>query len=65
MIENFNATIGSNNRGYEHIMGEYRVRQMNDNGGRITSLCALSHLIIRGSVFQHKTIHKATWVSHG
>ena len=63
MMGDFNAKIGSNNRGYEEIKGQHGLREMNDNGERFTDLCALSNLVIEGSVFQHKRIYKATWVS--
>ena len=36
---------------------------MNENGERFADLCALNQLVIRGSVFPHKSIHKATWIS--
>ena len=36
---------------------------MNENGERFADLCPLNSVVIGGSVFQHKRIHKATWVS--
>lgn len=36
---------------------------MNENGERFAAACADNNLVIGGSVFQHKNIHKATWVS--
>lgn len=36
---------------------------MNNNGERFADQCAKSILIIGGTVFSHKRIHKATWVS--
>ena len=36
---------------------------MNGNGERFADLCATSDLVIGGSFFQHRRIHKATWVS--
>ena len=44
-------------------MGQHGLGQMNDKGERFVNLCALSNLAIKGSVFQHKRLHKATWVS--
>ena len=64
MTGDFNDKIGSDNRGYE-IMGQHGLGEMNDNGERFTDLCALNNLVIGGSVFQHKRIHKAVWVSPG
>lgn len=59
----FNAKIGSNNQGYEEIMGKQGLGEMNENGERFANLCATTNLVIGGSFFQHKRIHKATWVS--
>ena len=44
-------------------MGQQGLGEMNDNGERFADLCATSNLLIGGSFFQHRTIHKATWVS--
>ena len=36
---------------------------MNENGERFAELCVSNILVIRGSIFLHKKIFKATWVS--
>ena len=59
----FNAKIGSNNRGYEEVMGTHGIGEMNENGEMFTDLCSFNILIIGGSVFPHRRIHNATWVS--
>lgn len=59
----FNTKIGSNNQGYEEIMGKQGLGEMNENRERFANLCATTSLVIGGSFFQHKWIHKATWVS--
>nr|KAG5689204.1 hypothetical protein BaRGS_014860 [Batillaria attramentaria] len=59
----FNAKIGSDNTGYEEVMGTYGLGELNENGERFADTCALNSLVIGGSIFQHKKIHKATWVS--
>ena len=58
-----NAKIGQDNTGYEAIMGCNGLGQMNENGERFANFCAFNGLVIGGSVFPHKRIHKATWVS--
>ncbi|KAK7107318.1 hypothetical protein V1264_015265 [Littorina saxatilis] len=63
VMGDFNAKIGSDNRGYEEIMGQQGLGEMNDNGERFADMCATSDLVIGGSVFHHRRIHKATWVS--
>ena len=46
MMGDFNAKIGSYNRGYEEIPRQHRLGEMNDNGESFTDLCALSNLHI-------------------
>jgi hypothetical protein len=59
----FNAKVGYNNTGYEQTMGRHGIGQMNENGERFAELCANNKCVIGGSMFAHKRIHKATWVS--
>jgi hypothetical protein len=37
--------------------------QINENGKRFADICFLNHLVIEGSIFPHKHIHKVTWRS--
>ena len=59
----FNAKVGAENTGYETCMGEEGVGNRNDNGQRFADTCLENGLVIGGTIFQHKTIHKLTWVS--
>ena len=36
---------------------------MNEHGEMLADLCAFNNMVIGGSVFPHRRIHKATWVS--
>ena len=63
LMGDFNAKIGSNNRGYEEVMGTNGIGEMNENGEMFADLCSFNRLIIGGSVIPHRRIHKATWVS--
>ena len=63
LMGDFNAKIGMDNTGYEDIMGTHGLGQMNENGERFADLCTLNQLVIGGSIFPHKRIHKATWIS--
>jgi hypothetical protein len=55
--------MSSKNQGYEEIIGKQGLGEMNDDGDRFANLCAATSLVIGGSFFQHKRIHRATWVS--
>ena len=63
LMGDFNAKIGMDNTGSEDIMETHGLGQMNENGERFADLCALRQLVIGGSIFPHKRIHKATWIS--
>ncbi|XP_065261983.1 uncharacterized protein LOC135879876 [Emys orbicularis] len=63
LMGDFNAKIGPDNTGYEQAMGTHALGEMSENGERFVDLCALNNLVIGGSIFPHKRIHKSTWVS--
>ena len=63
IMGDFNANIGSDNQGYENVMGVHGLGMMNDNEERFVNACAANNIVIGGSVLHHKRIHKATWVS--
>ena len=59
----FNAKIGNDNKGYEDILGIHEIGVLNDKGQRLIDFCQLNDLVIGGSLFQHKDIHKTTWIA--
>jgi hypothetical protein len=61
----FNAKVRYNNTGHEQTqtLGRHGIGQMNENGERFVELCANNKFAIGGSIFAHKRLHKATWVS--
>ncbi|KAK3088276.1 hypothetical protein FSP39_016944 [Pinctada imbricata] len=63
LMGDFNAKIGDDNKGFEEIMGCYGIGEMNEDGERFAETCAINSFVIGGSIYQHKRIHKATWIS--
>ena len=63
LMGNMNAKTGLCNVGYEEVLGTHGLGEMNNNEERFADLCAEHKLVIGGSVFPHKRVHKATWVS--
>ena len=63
LMGDFNAKIGKDNTGYEEVMGKHGLGEINENGERFADTCALNKIVIGDSIFPHKRIHKATWVS--
>ena len=60
LMGDFNAKIGKDNTGYEEVMGKHGLGEINENGERFADTCALNKIVIGGSIFPHKRIHKAT-----
>ncbi|VDP64742.1 unnamed protein product [Schistosoma curassoni] len=63
LMGNFNAKVGMNNTEYEVIMGRHRLREANKNAERFANLCTFNKLVIGGTIFPLRRIHKTTWTS--
>lgn len=44
-------------------MRQHGKGEMNENGQLFVDFCAENNLVIGGTIFRHKNIHKTTWVS--
>lgn len=42
LMGDFNAKVGSDNRGYEEVMGQHALGEMNENGEGFADLCGLN-----------------------
>ena len=58
-----NAKVGNQNENYERVMGKHGLGERNNNGERLCELCDMDELVITGTLFPHRNIHKATWIS--
>ena len=63
IMGDLNAKIGSDNVDYEHIMGKHGCGTRNENGERLIEFCSTNNLVVGGTIFPHKEIHKLTWYS--
>ncbi|VDO92622.1 unnamed protein product [Schistosoma margrebowiei] len=63
LMGDLNAKVGIDNTGYEDIIGRHGLGERNENGEGFANLCAFNKLVIKGTIFSHKRIHKATWIS--
>uniref|UniRef100_A0A183L195 Endo/exonuclease/phosphatase domain-containing protein n=1 Tax=Schistosoma curassoni TaxID=6186 RepID=A0A183L195_9TREM len=63
LMGGLNVKVGIDNIGYEDIMGRHGLGERNGNEGRFANLCAFNKLVIGGTIFPHKHIHKDTWIS--
>ena len=63
VIGDLNARVGEDNTGKERAMGTQGFGCANNNGERLSDLCVESRLVIGGTLFMHRDIHKTTWRS--
>ncbi|XP_053954636.1 uncharacterized protein LOC128860875 [Anastrepha ludens] len=63
LMGDLNAQIGQCNLGREEIMGRHGLGVLSGNGELFTELWASNNLVIGGTLFNHKRIHKVTWTS--
>ena len=63
VMGDLNAKVGQDNTGVERNMGKHGLGSRNDNGERFLDFCMENELVIGGTLFQHKRIHKETWLS--
>ena len=63
VMGDLNAKVGSSNTHRGKVMGKFGVGIMNDNGERLCDFCSVNGLVITGTIFPHKEIHKLTWRS--
>jgi hypothetical protein len=63
VVGDLNAKVGADNKNFEHTMGRHGLGTVNENGKRFAELCSNNNLVIGGTLFPHKRIHKVTWES--
>ena len=57
------CVIIADNKGNENVMGTNGCGEMNENGFLFAEFCQTQNLVLDGSIFLHKGIHKLTWTS--
>lgn len=63
ILGDFNAKIGREVY-YRPAIGKYSLHETsNDNGTRVIDFAASRNMVVSSTYFEHKNIHKATWVS--
>ena len=62
LMGDLKAKIGSDNSGYEEVRGRQGLGKTNENREILADLCVFNNMIITGSVFPHRRIHKVIWV---
>ena len=57
------AKIGERNEGWQKVIERHGVGRMSEKGERPATFCGNNYLVIGGSLFKHRDIHKITWTS--
>ena len=60
LMGDFNAKGGNDNTRYREIMSRRGYSDNNENGQDLADVCASNKLVIGGTLFPHKEIHKTT-----
>ncbi|XP_025085353.1 uncharacterized protein LOC112558855 [Pomacea canaliculata] len=63
VMGDMNAKVGNDNTHVERAMGRHGCGCMNENGERLVELCTMYNLVIGGTLFPHRNVHKLTWCS--
>ena len=63
VLEDLNARPGNNNTGRDRVMGKHGIGTINDNGERLCHFCDENNMVIGGTLFRYRNIHKTTWTS--
>jgi exonuclease III len=63
LLGDLHEKIENDSLGLKNVMGRHDLGTRNENGDMFIDLCVNYNLIIGGSLFPHKDIHKATWVA--
>jgi hypothetical protein len=56
----FNAKVGRENEGVEHVMGKHSIGEVNENGGMLIEFCDSHDMLIGRTMFPHQDVHKTT-----
>jgi hypothetical protein len=63
LLGDFNAKVGRENIFKPTIGNESLHQDNNDNGVRIVNFATSKNLVVNLMMFQHRNIHKYTWIS--
>ena len=60
LMGDMNAKVGSYSQGDGSVVGNHGIGIRNDNGTRFVDCCQKHGLVVGGTIFPHKRVHKGT-----
>ena len=60
IMDDLNTKVGADNSGSDRVMGRHGSDIINGNGERLVESCTTNDLVIGGTLFPHREIHKIT-----
>ena len=63
VMGDLNVKVGSENTSHDRTMGKEGCGSMNNNGERLLKFCMAYDLVVGGTLFLHREIHKLAWCS--
>ena len=63
VMGDLNAKVDADRTTLKHVLSNQDIGIRNDNGEKFVDFCNTNHLVIGGTVFQHKPRHKISWIS--
>ncbi|XP_055873309.1 craniofacial development protein 2-like [Biomphalaria glabrata] len=64
LLGDFNAQVGRNHSSWSTCIGEFGLRQMNDNGQRLLEFCSCHKLCVTNTYYEGPDENKYTWIHH-
>ena len=63
VMGDFNSKVGSDNRGYDDVMGRHGLGRRNERGERMLEFCQSKRLYVTNTRFYYRLQHRYTWTS--
>ena len=61
VMGDFNSKIGSDNDGFQDMMGPFGLGQRNERGEKLLEFCQQNELYVTNTKFYHRMNHRYTW----
>ena len=63
VVGDLNAKVGADRKYCPEILGLHGLGQINENGALLVDFTLSNDLVVGGTPFEHKNVHKYTWTS--